>query len=121
MRARQVWVAGAVLALSVLAGCGDGAPQPAPSWAVPEVSQPPGQEAAPLSDAEEAYLQALAAIDEQVADDEDAVFIGRHLCTTIERKKTGAHVTKTASVRFNVDNATAKKIVKATRSTLCTS
>jgi hypothetical protein len=93
---------------AVLAGCGSEPPAPAPA--------PTATTAA----VDAAYVEALAAIDRELVDNEKAaVNNGHNICLDIKQGKTLAELQKNTAARFEVGTAEAKKIVAVTRSTLC--
>jgi hypothetical protein len=123
MRAGRVWLVGAVVVLGALTGCAGSEPEtpqkaaPTPTAAPASAFTEPGLRFS--KEAEKAYLAALAKVDKKLAADDDAVDFGKNICLDIEQDKTDAQVAKNAAGRFEVDDATAKAIVKATKSSLC--
>ncbi|MEU4626535.1 DUF732 domain-containing protein [Actinoplanes sp. NPDC023801] len=85
----------------------------------PGASPTPGQEAAPLSNGQKAFLEQVTAADAQAGANESALDFGRGICLDTEQGMTDAQVTRNAAARFSVDNATARTIVKAARAHLC--
>ena len=72
-----------------------------------------------MTSGEKTFLEELAAIDAKAAGDADAVDNGRDTCRDIDLDKTNRQITKNATVRFQVDTATARKIVQSVRANLC--
>ena len=107
MRASLVLVAGA--AMVALTGCGGES----------EAGAPAGGQTATGSAADEAYRKALGAVDEQLANYDDAVEHGRKICAELKDGKAEAKVVSDAAVRFAIDEATAKKVVDVTKASLC--
>ncbi|WP_433793946.1 hypothetical protein [Actinoplanes sp. CA-252034] len=111
------------MAIGALAGCANSAPEtrataaPTPAGAKGSAFLEPGLRFP--EEAVKAYRGALAKIDEKIAADDDALKYGWNICLDIEQGKADAQVVKNAAARFEVDDATAKAIVKATKNSLC--
>jgi hypothetical protein len=123
MRAVQVWVAGAAVAISALAGCAGSNPA-TPATAASTSEAPRGAEflqpGLRFSEGpEEGYLRALAGVDVRLAEIDGVLGHGRSICLDIRQDKTDAQVAGNAATRFKVDETTAKAIVEATRASLC--
>jgi ABC-type iron transport system FetAB ATPase subunit len=123
MRAGRNWWIGALVALGALAGCAGSEPG-TPTKAVPTLTTPAGNAFLEpgLRFSEEsvkAYREALSKVDKKIAADDDALTHGWSVCVDIQRDKTDAEVAKNAAGRFEVDDATAKAIVAAAKTTLC--
>ncbi|WP_170154107.1 DUF732 domain-containing protein [Actinoplanes italicus] len=116
MLAGRVLVAAGLVTFA-LAGCSDDSGE----WVAPQpgASRTPGQEAAPLSDKQKAFLEQVTAADAKAGANESALDFGRGICLDTEQGKTDAQVTRNAANRFAVDTAIAKTIVKAARTNLC--
>jgi hypothetical protein len=91
-----------------LTGCSDDSGE----WVAPQPSRTPGQEAAPLSDGQKAFLEQVTAVDAKAGANESALDFGRGICLDTEQGKTDAEVTRNAAARFAVPAATAKTIVR---------
>lgn len=121
MRTRGVLLLIAALAPGLLAACGS---QPQPG-AAPVAS--PTRSANPFlepglrfsTEADQAYLAALGAVDERLARDGDALGHGRAICVDLLRGRTDDQVAGDAAARFGVDNATAREIVAAVKRSMC--
>jgi hypothetical protein len=112
------------LALGALAGCAGSEPEtPAKAGSTPTAAPAtaflePGIQFS--DEAVKAYREALAEVDSRVAADDDALAYGWDICQDIEQGRTDAQTAKNAAGRFEVDDTTAKAIVEATKSSLCT-
>ena len=123
MRVRVRMVA--LLTAGSLVGCAGVEPEPAaePTSAAPTGSQPSTAFLQPgwriTEEVLRAYREALAEIDERLAEDKDA---GRHavrICLDIQQGKTDVQVVNDAATQFQVEAAVARRIVEATKSTVC--
>ncbi|MDI6101236.1 DUF732 domain-containing protein [Actinoplanes sp. NEAU-A12] len=123
MRAGQIWVVAAVVALGAPAGCTSNEPTAPAKAASTPTAAPTSAFIEPglrfSEDAEKAYLKALAKVDKKLAADADALDYGKNICLDIEQDKTDAQVAKNAAARFEVNDVTVKAIVKAAKSSLC--
>lgn len=118
MRVRA-WIVAVVTAGS-LTGCAGVEPEPAaePTSAAPgSAFLEPGWRL--TEDMVQAYHEALAKIDGQLAQDEDLLSHAGRICRDIRQGKTDAEVVKYAATQFEVEAAVAKQIVEATKSTVC--
>ena len=110
-------------ALAAMAGCSSPAPTPiAASPAAPALSVPSATASmdAATMDATSGYLAALGAIDGAlVSNVPTAIENGQLSCIDIEERRTEADQEKNVASRFAVDAAQARKILAATKESLC--
>ena len=121
MRARQFVVVGSVLV--ALAGCSTSAGEPAVPTQAPqaaaEASVAAAQRAAAAGDVD-SYVAALKAVDAKLAANQNvAIDNGKKICLDLEQGTADAEVAKGAAARLNISQATAVKVVAATKKTLC--
>jgi hypothetical protein len=94
-----------------------------PTSAAPAESEPSAAFLEPglrfTEDVVQAYQEALAKIDERLAEDEDALRYAGEICRDIRKGKTDAQVVNHAATQFEVEGAVARKIVEATKSAVC--
>jgi uncharacterized protein YdeI (BOF family) len=118
-----------LLALGAATACSSGddtadaknAAAPAASAAAPQASASTAVDPS-LVAATSAYLTALGKVDKKlVADEQVALDSGQQVCVDVEERRTDAEQIKTIAYRFEVNNATAAKILEVTKKNLCLS
>ncbi|MEV4281553.1 hypothetical protein [Actinoplanes xinjiangensis] len=123
MRAMRVWVAGTAVAIGALAGCAGSNPAtPTTAASTSEAARgaeflQPGLRFS--EGAEERYRRALAEVDARLPEIDGVLGYGWTICLDLRQDKTDTEVAANAATRFKVDDATAKEIVEATRTSLC--
>ncbi|MCA2211692.1 hypothetical protein [Jidongwangia harbinensis] len=108
-----------------LVGCAGVAPEPAaePTGAAPVESEPSAAFLQPgwrfSENASQTYQEALAKIDKNLAEDDNALRYAGEICHGIRQGRSDAQVVEHAARQFEVEASVAMAIVEATKSTVC--